>query len=102
MLPGDALKSVLADIEIHPNGTCPCDEYIQQMNAWGLARCRLERATIVGWLRAGYAAWGWRGRLAYAARAVVTGAAFTVPWDDPIGFIVDKALGLAPGGCNPV
>jgi hypothetical protein len=92
MLPGDALKLALAELHIHPTSDCPCDAHIAVMNAWGLARCHEERATIAAWLRDGYNHWGWAGRLAYAARAVTTGAAFALPLGDPFGYLVDLAL----------
>ena len=48
--PGTTLHKLITWFVPQPKG-CACPNRVTVMNAWGIERCRLEKATILSWLR---------------------------------------------------
>jgi hypothetical protein len=90
--PGTELKSLLKQLGIAENPTCDCNAKAAQMDAWGIAGCREHFDEIVGWMRDGQQGWGWKDKLAAAAKAVTSGIAFQVNWSDPFPGLITLAI----------
>lgn len=90
--PGTELKAILASLGIQPSSNCDCNGKAAQMNLWGVAGCKANRETIIGWMKDGAPNWGWLDQMKAAARAVTTGLAFQVSWTDPFPGIVDLSI----------
>jgi hypothetical protein len=90
--PGTELKKILADIGVNPAPSCDCNGKARQMDLWGVAGCREQFDTIVGWMRDGQDRWGWKEKLAIAAKAVVSGLVFKLNWTDPYPGLIEEAI----------
>ncbi len=90
--PGTELKTILATLGIQPGGSCDCNSKANKMDEWGVAGCRDNRETIIGWMREGQGRWGWKDKLAASAKAVFTGLAFQLDWSDPFPSLIDEAI----------
>jgi hypothetical protein len=90
--PGTELKLLLSSIGINPTKECSCHDKILEMDMWGVQGCIDHRQQIIEDLRQGYLEWGWRSRLIYASKAVLTGAIFKIQWPDPFPGLVDQAI----------
>ena len=94
--PGTELEAINQEyFGIAPNDACDCKGKINQMNAWGVAGCRANYWTIVGWMKDNAAKYGWQDQVAAAGRAVLTGFAFRIKWTDPWPGIVSEAINRA-------
>jgi hypothetical protein len=62
------------------------------MDAWGVAGCLTNRDQIIQWMRDGQSRWGWRDKLAAAAKAVQIGLAFKLNPLDPFPSLIDEAI----------
>lgn len=93
--PGSQLWRILDSIHIKHSATCSCLTHAEQMNAWGPVGCRLARAEIVEWMKAGQKDYGWGDIAAAVIRAVTTGLAWRLSILDPFGSLVDEAIRLA-------
>lgn len=93
--PGTELKALLKTLGIAENAHCDCNAKANQMDEWGVEGCRAEFDQIVGWMREGQSGWGWKDKLAAAAKAVTTGLAFQVNWSDPFPGLVRLAIDRA-------
>lgn len=91
MGPGTALMKLLADLGLSPTEDCDCQEKMELMDAWGVAKCRFNRTTVIQWLRDGQVSWHWRGRLRHILQTAV-GLTFKVNPVDPMPGLVDEAL----------
>jgi len=47
--PGDVVKLALARMGYQPHPACGCEEFRQQMNAWGWRGCLRRRREIIEW-----------------------------------------------------
>ena len=90
--PGTELKRILKSLGIEPSPSCDCRARADQMDMWGVAGCRDNRTQVITWLRDGHARWGWKDKLAAAARAVQNGLAFKLNPLDPFPSLVDEAV----------
>ncbi len=90
--PGTELKKMLADLGVEPSPSCDCNGKALQMDLWGVEGCRANFDTIVGWMRDGQDRWGWKEKLAIAAKAVVSGLAFKLNWTDPFPGLIEEAI----------
>lgn len=90
--PGTELMGILAQLGIRSGANCDCKQKAAQMDTWGVAECRNNRDTIVGWLRDGQTKWGWKDKLLAAKNAVTTGLVFTFNPLDPFPGLVDEAI----------
>lgn len=90
--PGGHLKAIIATLGINPAPSCECNAKARTMDTWGVAKCKENRNTIVGWLRDGAPKWGWIDTIKAAAAAVTTGLAFKLDLLDPFGSLVDEAI----------
>jgi hypothetical protein len=90
--PGTELALILKSLGIEPQSSCDCKGKQAQMNVWGVAGCRANLNTIIGWMRDGAGRWNWTDRFAAAAKAVTTGLAFQVNWLDPFPDIIEQAI----------
>lgn len=90
--PGTELHKILSSLGINPSAACDCRAKARQMDVWGPVGCRENRETIVGWMRAGHERWGWKDKLAAAAKAVTTGLVFVLDWSDPFPSLVDESI----------
>lgn len=86
--PGTELKKLLASMGIRPDASCSCNTRASEMDRWGVTGCRMHRDEIIGWLREGYVAWGWRDKLPPAVQA-------NVAVIDPFPELVDEAIARA-------
>lgn len=90
--PGTELKAILHSLGVDPGPSCDCNQRAEQMDKWGVDGCKRYRDEIVGWLKEGQTRWGWKEKLAIAAKAVTTGLAFSLSLLDPIPGLVDEAI----------
>jgi hypothetical protein len=90
--PGTELKHILESLGIEPGPTCDCRARADQMDAWGVAGCLTNRDQIIQWMRDGQSRWGWRDKLAAAAKAVQIGLAFKLNPLDPFPSLIDEAI----------
>jgi glycosyltransferase involved in cell wall biosynthesis len=90
--PGTELKKILADLGIMEKPDCPCRKRANDMDILGVQGCKDNREMIVGWLREGESRWGWKDKLAAAAKAVQSGLAFKLNPFDPFPGLVDEAI----------
>jgi hypothetical protein len=65
---------------------------MERMDLWGVEGCKRNRELAIRWLREGAPRWGWRERIAIAAKAVRTGLAFKLDPRDPYPGLVDEAI----------
>jgi hypothetical protein len=93
--PGTQLKALLKTLGIEPSPKCDCNARAMQMDVWGVAGCREHRDEIVGWMRDGQTRWGWKDKVAAAAKAVTSGLAFKLNPLDPYPSLIDEAIRLA-------
>lgn len=93
--PGTTLEQMLNTMSIYPSADCPCIEHMEQMDEWGVEGCRLNRATILGWLEHGYRQWGWGAVIWYAAKGLMSGLAFKLNPFNPIPSLVDLSIKYA-------
>lgn len=95
--PGTQLHALLAVMGITPAPGCDCNGYAETMDRWGLAKCKLKRDEIKGWLVAGLPRWGWMDKIKAAAKLGITHpglALFQVDLLDPMGWLVDASIKL--------
>ena len=101
--PGTELKAILETLGIEAGPTCDCRARANQMDLWGVDGCREHREQILAWMREGQARWGWKEKLAAAAKAVQSGLAFKLNPLDPFPSLVDEAIrsgrGEGVGAC---
>jgi hypothetical protein len=90
--PGTELKKILAELGIMEKPDCPCRRRANDMDILGVQGCKDNREMIVGWLREGESRWGWKDKLAAAAKAVQSGLAFKLNPFDPFPGLVDEAI----------
>jgi hypothetical protein len=90
--PGTELKKFLESLGIEAGPTCDCRARADQMDAWGVDGCRSNREQIIQWMRDGQSRWGWRDKLAAAAKAVQIGLAFKPNPLDPFPSLVDESI----------
>lgn len=90
--PGTELMALLHGLGIEPPPDCPCHEHAEQMDRWGVDRCRANRETIIGWLNEARAEWGWGAFILPGVRTLVSGLAFQLSIRDPVGSLVDEAI----------
>ena len=90
--PGSELKVLLLLLGITEKTGCDCNAKSAQMDAWGVAGCRVHRDEIVAWMRDGAKRWGWAARLKAGAHAVTSGLASQINWLDPFPDLVDLAI----------
>jgi len=94
--PGTELESINREcFGIEPNADCVCSQKINQMNVWGVAGCRANFWTIVGWMKDGAQNYGWADKVGAAAGAVTSGIAFRIKWTDPWPGIITEAINRA-------
>jgi hypothetical protein len=93
--PGTQLKNLLAKYNITPSPSCDCNAKALQMDKWGIAGCKANRETIIGWLREGAPRWNWTEHIAKIPTAVMSGLAFKINRNDPFPGIVDECIRLA-------
>lgn len=89
---GSELWRLLESLGIQHTPTCGCLGFAEQMNAWGVAGCRLARAEIVEHMRTRAPAYGWATFMHAAGRALLTGLAWRIDLTDPYGSLVDEAI----------
>ena len=93
--PGAEAHAILAEMGFAISDVCPCQARIASMNTWGVAGCRENRETIVGWFREASEKTGWVKKLLAAPRA-----AMKIParhWIDVPGWLTDEAIRRAEG-----
>jgi hypothetical protein len=94
--PGTELKALLASLGINPSPSCSCNARAADMDRLGVAWCKENTATILGWLREGTEEWGWgeafRTRLKAGVLGLFRGLAFKVNWADPMPGLVAEAV----------
>lgn len=94
---GTELMLLLKEIGVEASPNCPCHERARQMNAWGIAGCEENRATIIEWLKesASTLAWLDRAKIAFqAARAPWLSIA--KPCDSLLGEAIRRAQASTP------
>ena len=99
--PGTELKAILRTLGINPGGSCDCNSKANKMDEWGVEGCRANRETILTWMREGQGRWGWKDKLAAAAKAVTSGIAFKLDWSDPFPSLIDEAIRRANDKLEP-
>ena len=90
--PGTELKKILATLGITHQPGCDCNAKAAQMDQWGVAGCRENVDTLVGWMREGSTRWGWSARLKAGAKAVTSGLALQINWADPFPSLIKLAI----------
>ena len=90
--PGTELKAMLDSIGVHSKPGCDCEGKSREMNRLGVAGCRAQFWTLVGWMKDGQDRWEWTEKLMVAARAVASGMAFQINWFDPFPDLVREAI----------
>lgn len=90
--PGTELKAILKTLGIAEKTGCDCNAKAEQMDRWGVDGCRQHFETIVNWMRAGQEKWGWKDKLAAAAKAVTSGLVFKLDWSDPFPGLITEAI----------
>ena len=90
--PGTELKAILATLGIAHSPTCDCNARARQMDEWGVPGCKMRRDEIIEWLREGQARWGWKDKLAAAAKAVTSGLALKLNPLDVFSSLVDESI----------
>ena len=93
--------AILKSLDIQDDAACDCKAKAIQMDLWGVAGCRKNFNTIVGWMRDGQVCWGWAAKLKAAALAVANGLAFKLDWSDPFPGLVEEAIRASPEGRSP-
>lgn len=100
--PGTELKKILATLGITHQPGCDCNAKAIQMDQWGVAGCRENFDTIVGWMRDGATRWGWAARLKAGAKAVTSGLAREINWSDPFPSLITLAIERAAKVSGPL
>jgi hypothetical protein len=90
--PGSQLWRLLESLHVRHTATCPCLGFAEQMNAWGVAGCRLARPEIVEHMRTHARAYGWGTFVQAAGRAVLTGLAWRIDLTNPYGSLADESI----------
>ena len=90
--PGAELMAILKSLAITEQAGCDCLAKARQMDAWGVAGCRENFNTIIGWMRDGQGRWGWGEKFKAAALAAATGLAFKINWADPFPGLIEEAI----------
>jgi len=98
---GSQMWRLLASLGVRHTPTCPCLSFAEQMNAWGVAGCRLARAEIVEHMRTHARAYGWGTVARAAGLAIVTGVAWKINPLDPYGSLLDEAIRRAEAASVP-
>ena len=95
--PGTAMKALLVKLGMaEQTEDCnECNRRALQMDVWGVAGCKEHRHEIIGWLRIEESRKPWWQKRHAEMRAVLSGVAFQLNWDDPIPSLVDLAIHLA-------
>jgi hypothetical protein len=94
--PGTEIETINREyFGIEPNEACDCKGKVRQMNAWGVAGCRQNYWTIVGWMKDNAKHYGWADKIGAMAGAVTAGIAFRIKWTDPWPGIVTEAINRA-------
>jgi glycosyltransferase involved in cell wall biosynthesis len=93
--PGTELADILRSMGIASGSGCDCKARQATMDQWGVAKCRENRAVILGWIEEGAPRWGWADRLKAMALAVASGVAWSLSPTDPYGSLIDLAIDRA-------
>lgn len=94
--PGTELETINREcFGIEPNDACNCKGKIKQMDAWGVAGCRKNYWTIVGWMKDGEKDFGWTDKISAMAGALTSGIAFRIKWSEPWPGIITEAINRA-------
>lgn len=94
--PGSELEAINKEyFGVEPNPECNCAAKIRQMNQWGVAGCRANYWTIVGWMKDGESQFGWRDKIAAGVNALVTLNLFRFKSADPWPGLVTEAINRA-------
>jgi hypothetical protein len=99
--PGTELTTIFKSLGIAPAASCGCQSKADQMDAWGIAGCRVNRPQIIGWMTAAYDTTSWLTRAKAACAAGANGLACKLDWSDPIGSLVDEAIRRAEARGKP-
>jgi hypothetical protein len=93
--PGTELKRIFSDLGINSSPDCACNAKANEMDIWGVQKCRENVDNIVQWLRENQEKYTWKDRIAAAAKAVTTGLAFKLNILDPFPSLVAEAIARA-------
>ena len=93
--PGTELADILRSMGIVSGNGCDCKARQATMDQWGVAKCRENRAVILGWIEEGAPRWGWADRVKAVALAVASGVAWSLSPTDPYGSLIDLAIDRA-------
>lgn len=89
---GSQLWRLLEALGIQHTESCPCLEWAERLNLWGIEGCRLARREISEHLRRSAREYGW-AQLANAARlALATPLAWRLDLTDLYGSVLDEAI----------
>lgn len=90
--PGTHLHLLISELGGKPTSGCGCTAYAQQMDSWGVEKCREQRAEIVEHLRKAYKGTSYAELTKAIAKSVTSGLAFKLNPLDPLGSLVDEAI----------
>ena len=89
MSPGTELKDLLSSIGIESFYECNCNQWVVEMDRWGIEGCLRNRKKIIRQLRRGVKKRGWWD-LIQTGKLAIKESWFKIL--DPIGSIVDEAI----------
>lgn len=96
--PGTHLHLLISELGGKPTSGCGCAAYAQQMDSWGLEKCRKRKPEIVEHLRKAYKGTSYAALATAIAKCVTSGLAFKLNPLDPLGSLVDEAIRRATLG----
>lgn len=89
---GNALRDIVASLNLSERSGCECERWRRKMNKWGTAGCRVHQEEIIAHLNKAYHALSAADWLKSAAAAVLSGLALRINPTDPAGSLLDLAI----------